>query len=1598
MRLVSVKWHSAMHIDLALLLLIVLLTLVMKARQSAEGQTGCNPVAMISAASFTQNAIAQESIISAFGTMLATEVAVAQASPLPTSLLGTTVRVIDSAGVERLAPLFFVSPSQINYYLPSGTREGSATIRITSGDGKCSIGTMQVAKAAPAIFTANSDGIGVPATSALRITYPDPNDPPPLPDPKLTYEPIATYDNEKKRYVPLPISPPANSRERVFLILYLTGVRFADANTVKVLLGSRSITPTFAGALSGFTGLDQINAEIPNDLAGSGNIKLSVSAKDAITSNIVEVEIGSVAGAFPPQVSDPSPAPVSAGEQMIIRGTRFDADKMKNRVRIGGLEAKVLPISSPVDQLTIRIPFGVETGPISVRTPQGEAQSNRPLNIQTSASGFVEDTFSQPLAGVKVRLLPSNLNIETTTNSEGSFVLTSVPEGVQIIEIDGANLPGSLPFPTIKLPLDVGKGRDNTFPARIALQQNTGPSLQVGTGDPALTRNLSRQAIATAAQQPGSGVVRTKDIVFEVEGGTRATFPDNSTIGRLTLTGVENSRTPVALPNGLFSSSIAQIAPLNVRLSPGAKLTFPNPDKIPPGTQAKLFRIDQTVGSQTIGSFIEVGTALVSEDGTRIETARNAVNLTSIYFVAAQRTTTTIIGRVLESDEKTPVRLARVRARGQDRITDGDGGFIIPNVIASEGDDVTVEASFQRADKKVDRTLPKTLKAVVGGITNAGDLALSAEGSNRPPVIQAPATLAMNIRDERREDIVVTDPDSASTPTVAVSGASFATILPNGSSRFILRLTPGEGDAGRYLLTITALDNLGAKRDHKIELKLNRPPVAMSQMIPLDEDSSNTPITLSGSDLDEDDKRLSFIIVTNPGHGSLTGSAPNLTFTPEANYNGEDRFTFKTTDGTGESPVATITLLIRARNDDPVIVLPPLPAKVDTQSSVSFSVRASDIDGDMLTLSATGLPSGATFPPATARGTVSSTFTWTPGSTQFGLTTIAFTVTDGARQVTQTGSLIVTPRWEQSAGKIEAGQVFALLSTNGRLYAGTSGGIFKSDNQGLTWTASSINSTVLHINALAATDTEVFAGTNGGGIYRSTDNGQNWARINDGLLNTDIRAFAVFGTEVYAGTFGSGVYRLASNRQSWTPSVSNPMTFKVNALLADNTGGIYAGTEGSGILRLLNNSWSPVNSGLANLSVRALASLGSQLYVGTDGGGVFRSLDNGQSWQVVDELNLPNRTINALAVSGTILLAGSSGGGIFSLQNDKWSECKAGLDNPFVSSITSVGGYTLAGTAGGGVYRTPNQSCAWTSANSGLATSTVNALAINGAHIFAGTAGNGVSCSIDNGLSWIKANEGLPGIYVNAFLIHGGKLYAAANAGIFTSPLPSPNCATWSDASADMPPNRYVNALASSGSNSNATLYAGTNLGVFRLNNQTQRWEAAHTGITDKDIRAVAVLNNVVFAGTENGGIFKSIDQGQTWAAVNNGLVNQCSNLPGSIRVHAIHTDGSRIFAGTCNGVFRSSDMGQSWQHISSRGVGLPENAFVNTIFEKEGKLFVGLFGGIYMSTNYLATDASQVKWTIANTDLTHINVFSLGATGQILMAGTIGGGVYQSK
>ena len=229
----------------------------------------CNDgVKSFSAASYRRAGLAAESIVTAFGSDLsnATETATA---PLPTTLAGTTVKIKDGANVERLAPLFFVSPTQVNYLVPLGTEPGLATVTVTNVNNKAAFEETQVLTIAPGVFTANGDGSGVPAALVLHVRA----------DGSQRFDPVFRFDPAQNRFVPAAIDLGAESNQ-VFLVLFATGLRGAAPSAIEASVGGKLAEVLFAGAAPGLEGVDQVNIRLSRELIGRGEVGVVLHVDD----------------------------------------------------------------------------------------------------------------------------------------------------------------------------------------------------------------------------------------------------------------------------------------------------------------------------------------------------------------------------------------------------------------------------------------------------------------------------------------------------------------------------------------------------------------------------------------------------------------------------------------------------------------------------------------------------------------------------------------------------------------------------------------------------------------------------------------------------------------------------------------------------------------------------------------------------------------------------------------------------------------------------------------------------------------------------------------------------------------------------------------------------------------------------------------------------------------------------------------------------------------------------------------------------------------------------------------------------------------------
>jgi hypothetical protein len=155
-----------------------------------------------------------------------------------------------------------------------------------------------------------------------------------------------------------------------------------------------------------------------------------------------------------------------------------------------------------------------------------------------------------------------------------------------------------------------------------------------------------------------------------------------------------------------------------------------------------------------------------------------------------------------------------------------------------------------------------------------------------------------------------------------------------GSDAFIFKVNNGITDSSPATVSLTVT-------------QVYYPPTAFSQSLTNFEDTA-LPVTLTGHD--PQGYALTFSVLTQPAHGTLSGTAPNLTYKPATNYFGNDSFTFRVNDGASNSLAATISITNRPVDDPPMVVAGPnqliiLPANsVNLAGAVAYDVFPGTVD------------------------------------------------------------------------------------------------------------------------------------------------------------------------------------------------------------------------------------------------------------------------------------------------------------------------------------------------------------------------------------------------------------------------------------------------------------------------------------------------------------------------------------------------------------------------------------------------------------------------------------------------------------------------------
>ena len=287
-----------------------------------------------------------------------------------------------------------------------------------------------------------------------------------------------------------------------------------------------------------------------------------------------------------------------------------------------------------------------------------------------------------------------------------------------------------------------------------------------------------------------------------------------------------------------------------------------------------------------------------------------------------------------------------------------------------------------------------------GLLTSSEVLTITVTPVNDSPTITSIAVTTATEDIAYTYTITTEDVDGDLVTVSAIGLPSWLTLTDNTLSG-----TPTEGDTGSEI-TITVTDDgdgaLTATQTFTIVVTLvNDAPIAVADTATVLEDAAATSIDVLANDTDEEGDPLTLVSVTTSGTGTVTINGALLEYTPAADFNGTEEVSYTVSDGLLTSS-GVLTITVTPVNDSPTITSIAVTTATE-DIAYTYTITTEDVDGDLVTVSAIGLPSWLTLTDNTLSGTP------TEGDTGSEITITVTDDGDGTLTATQIFTIVVTP-------------------------------------------------------------------------------------------------------------------------------------------------------------------------------------------------------------------------------------------------------------------------------------------------------------------------------------------------------------------------------------------------------------------------------------------------------------------------------------------------------------------------------------------------------------------------------------------------------------
>ncbi len=505
----------------------------------------------------------------------------------------------------------------------------------------------------------------------------------------------------------------------------------------------------------------------------------------------------------------------------------------------------------------------------------------------------------------------------------------------------------------------------------------------------------------------------------------------------------------------------------------------------------------------------------------------------------------------------------------------------------------------------------------------------------------------------------------------------------------------------------------------------------------------------------------------------------------------------------------------------------------------------------------------------------------------------------------------VPDQWLQVPGLFD-GRInsMALQDPGGQtvIYAGVEGGVFKSVDQGRSWTASNSGLTDFLVRSLALDPDDpnvLYAGTWSGEVHISEDAGSTWQQRSTGLPPFEIQALAVHQHDprkLYAGTV-VGVYTTTNQGLDWHRTASFPGSLQCMVVDPDQPDVVYVGTAESGIYKTVNGGaeWFQLSTEFTDVASLAIPPRAPRTVYALSEGKVYKTERAGILWEFADQYR-DQAVPTCLTVDPKdpqVVYVGLQDGLYKSVDGrQSWFRSENGLASKgwrtelrivavdptdsqllYAYAVTHTltnmdtgqppgGGYNgngqfLISLDAGETWQQRSMIQAQDEASIGV----LRADPKDGATFYASVGGGGLYKTTDEGDNWEHVGEMLPAAWITDVAVdpvNTRNIYVAIREGL-----------------------------------------------VFRSKTGGMTWEAAGW-VSEAQISALAVdpeKPSRIYAGTKGDGLFRSDDEGWEWVSVGGDVGRE-------VRRIVIDPKGpnTTVYVLAEEGVYRSLDNGDTWE------------------------------------------------------------------------------------